>query len=85
GNVSAGQSDPQQLVMADVEEGDVEEDDATNPLAEDWRPSSAAISFVTDSESVLCDFSAGTYALIDDDGPQRWQRTGHEFRNVELV
>ncbi len=85
GSVSAGESDPQQLVFADVEEGDVEEDDATNPLAEDWRPSSAAISFVTDSESVLCDFSAGTYALIEDDGPQRWQRTGHEFRNVELV
>lgn len=85
GSVAAGENDPQQLVMADVEEGDVEEDDATNPLAEDWRPSSAAISFVTDSESVLCDFSAGTYALIEDDGPQRWQRTGHEFRNIELA
>lgn len=85
GSVSAGENDPEQLVMADVEEGDVEEDDATNPLAEDWRPSSAAISFVTDSESVLCNFSAGTYALIEDDGPQRWQRTGHEFWNIELT
>ncbi|MFP1602743.1 helicase-related protein [Microbacterium sp. 2216-1] len=85
GSVPAGENDPEQFVMADVEEGDVEEDDATNPLAEDWRPSSAAISFVTDSESVLCDFSAGTYALIEDDGPQRWQRTGHEFRNIELT
>lgn len=85
GSVTAGENDPQQLVMADVEEGDVEEDEATNPIAEDWRPSSAAISFVTDSESVRCDFSAGTYALIEDDGPQRWQRTGHEFRNIELT
>lgn len=82
---ATGGSDPEQLVMADVEEGDVEEEDAMSPLAEDWRPSSAAISFVTDSESVLCDFSAGTYALIEDDGPQRWQRTGHDFRNIELV
>jgi len=85
GSVAARVSDPQQLVMADVEEADVEEDGAANPLAEDWRPSSAAISFVTDSESVLCDFSAGTYALIEDDGPQRWQRTGHEFLGIELV
>jgi len=85
GSVAAGENDPEQLVMADVEEGDAEEDDETNPIAADWRPSSAAISFVTDSESVLCDFSAGTYALIEDHGPQRWQRTGHEFRNIELT
>ena len=85
GSVAAGGLDPEQLVMADVEEGDVEDDDVTNPIAEDWRPSSTAISFVTDSESVLCDFSAGTYALVEDDGPQRWQRTGHEFRNIELT
>jgi hypothetical protein len=85
GNVDADQGDPKQVVMADVEQGDVEEDDSANLLAEDWRPSSAAISFVTDSEAVICDFSAGTYALVEDEGPQRWQRTGHEFRNIELT
>ncbi|MGP5653844.1 helicase-related protein [Candidatus Corynebacterium faecigallinarum] len=85
GSISAEENDPDQLVMADVERGDVEETDATNPIAEDWRPSSAAISFVTDSESVLCDFSAGTYSLIEDDGPQRWKRTGHEFRDIQLT
>ncbi|MBS1907555.1 MAG: helicase [Actinobacteria bacterium] len=85
GSVAAGEDDPAQLVIADVDEGDVEEGDVMSPIAEDWRPSSAAISFVTDSESVRCDFSAGTYALIEDEGPQRWQRTGHEFRNIELT
>lgn len=85
GSVAAGEIDPGQLIMADVEEGDVEEGDAACPIAEDWRPSSVAVSFITDSESVLCDFSAGTYALIEDDGPQRWQRTGHDYRDVELT
>lgn len=85
GSVAAGEIDPEQLIMADVEEGDVEEGDAACPIAEDWRPSSVAVSFITDSESVLCDFSAGTYALIEDDGPQRWQRTGHDYRDIELT
>lgn len=85
GSVASGEGDPHLLVMADVQDGDVEEEDATNPLAEDWRPSSAAISFVTDAQSVICDFSTGTYALVEDDGPQRWQRTGHSFPNLELT
>lgn len=85
GSFVVGEIDPEQQVLADVEEGDLEEDDPTNPLAEDWRPSSAAISFVTDARSVRCDFAAGTYDLIEDDGPRRWQRTGHEFVDIELV
>ncbi len=54
------------------------------PLAEDWRPSSAAISFVTDVEEVLCSFTGGTYAPIEHDGPPSWKRTAFEFENVEL-
>jgi hypothetical protein len=85
GSVAAGEADPQQLVMADVDEGDIEEEDASVPLAEDWRPSSAAISFVTDGESVLCDFSAATYVPIEDEGLPRWQRVGHRFSGVALA
>lgn len=57
-----------------VEEGDVEESGATVPLAEDWRPSSVAISFVTDAPSVTCHVSGGTYSPVTEDGPPRWQR-----------
>lgn len=57
-----------------VEEGDVEESGASVPLAEDWRPSSVAISFVTDVPSVTCHLSGGTYSPVTDDGPPRWQR-----------
>jgi hypothetical protein len=81
---AGGPSDPEQFVIADVEEGDVEEGDATVPLAEDWRPSSTAVSFVTDSESVLCDFAAATYSPMIDEGPLRWQRQAHTHPNIEL-
>ncbi|WP_026152006.1 helicase-related protein [Actinopolyspora halophila] len=60
---------------SDVADGDVEEDGANVPLAEDWRPSSAAISFVTDGDSVGVDFSCATYTKIEGDGPPRWKRT----------
>ncbi|WP_426622306.1 helicase-related protein [Microbacterium sp. As-52] len=85
GSVAAGEADSDQLVMADVDEGEVEEGDASVPLAEDWRPSSAAISFVTDGETVLCDFSAATYVPIEDGGLPRWQRVGHRFDGIELT
>ncbi|MFC8489428.1 helicase-related protein [Streptomyces sp. NPDC057235] len=62
-------------VTADVPDGDVEENGAGVPLAEDWRPSSVAISFVTDGDSVDVDFSCGTYTAVDGDGPPRWRRT----------
>jgi hypothetical protein len=68
----------------DVVSGDVEEDGAGVPLAEDWRPSSVAISFVTAQVSALCDISGGTYALISDDGPPRWQRSAFRFGGLRL-
>ncbi|MEV6663270.1 helicase-related protein [Streptomyces nigra] len=62
-------------VTADVPDGDVEETGAAVPLAEDWKPSSVALSFVTDGDSVDVDFSCGTYAAVEGDGPPRWRRT----------
>jgi len=67
-----------------VEQGDLEEDGATVPLAEDWRPSSVAISFVTESSSVMCEVRGGTYAPIHDDGPPRWLRHPFSFSGIEL-
>lgn len=74
----------EEFLDADVEEGDVEEDGAAPPLAEDWRPSSVALSFVTAEDAFLCDFSAANYVLIDDDGPQRWARQPQEFSGLVL-
>lgn len=68
---------------ADVPEGDVEEDGAGVPLAEDWRPSSVALSFVTNGSRVVVDFSCGTYASVDADGPPRWRR--RQFDRPDLV
>ena len=67
-----------------VEQGDVEEENASVPLAEDWRPSSVAVSFVTDSPSVLARISGATYSPIDETGPPRWQRRGFCFEKLEL-
>lgn len=82
---SAAASTPEEFLEADVEEGDVEENDASSPLAEDWRPSSAAVSFVTDSDSVLCEFKAAIYTPIEDDGPRRWKRKGFGFSGIEVT
>ncbi|MEU9232502.1 helicase-related protein [Streptomyces subrutilus] len=71
-------------VPADVAEGDVEEDGAGVPLAEDWRPSSVAVSFVTNGDSVGVDFSGGTYAPLGEDGPPRWQRSPFRVDNLVL-
>lgn len=84
GSVVAGEVDPEQLVLADVDEGDLDERDAVATLAEDWRPSSAAISFVTDRQSLICDFAAATYAPIVDADLLRWRRYGHELTDLEL-
>lgn len=84
GSAIAGEVDPEEFVSADVEEGDVEEDDAVPPIAEDWRPSSVALSFVTDKESFFCDFSAATYSRVVDEGPLRWARSKHDFRGIGL-
>ncbi|WP_030760100.1 MULTISPECIES: helicase-related protein [unclassified Streptomyces] len=79
-----GEGTGDEEVSADVAEGEVEEAGAGVPLAEDWRPSSVAISFVTDRDTVLCDFSAGTYRPVTEDGPPRWQRVPFACDGVEL-
>lgn len=71
-------------VSADVPEGDVEEKGDGVPLAEDWKPSSVALSFVTDSDSVDVDFSCGTYAAVEGDGPPRWRRTPFSVDGLDL-
>lgn len=58
---------------ADVIPGEVEDRIAGPPLAEEWRPSSVAISFVTDGDEVLCDVTAATYRAVGEDVP-RWVR-----------
>lgn len=80
-----GETDPEQFVSADVVEGDLEEEDAAPSLAEDWRPSSVALSFVTDKESLLCAFSAANYTPVSDVGPPRWARHGHSFPEIVLA
>ncbi|WP_158889254.1 helicase-related protein [Amycolatopsis anabasis] len=77
------EGDPQ--IEAEVAAGEVEEAGANVPLAEDWRPSSVAISFVTDKPSVSCDFSGGTYQPVKDDGPPRWQRAPFRFESLVLT
>ncbi|MFR9767209.1 helicase-related protein [Nocardia sp. SC052] len=64
--------------------GEIEESDAGVPLAEDWRPSSVALSFVTDQPTVVCRVAGGTYASLEGDGPPRWVRTPFEFADVKL-
>ncbi|MDN5851739.1 MAG: helicase [Actinomycetia bacterium] len=77
-------ADADEDINADVPDGDVEEADANVPLAEEWRPSSVAVSFVTDGDSVLCDFSGGTYAPVDGDGPPSWRRTPFAHNDLKL-
>jgi hypothetical protein len=71
-------------VAADVPQGDVEEDAAQVPLAEVWKPSSVAISFVTDGSSVDVDLSCGTYTFVGGDGPPTWQRERFSMDNLVL-
>lgn len=78
-------TEPLQGSLSGVQDGDVEEDGAGVPLAEDWRPSSIAISFVTDTPSAVCEFSGGTYAPISDDGPPRWQRQPFRLDGLEVA
>lgn len=71
-------------IDADVPSGEVDDKDARFSIAEDWRPSSVAISFITDGHFVLCDFDGGTYAPLDVDGPPQWQRTPFRFLGLRL-
>ena len=64
--------------------GEVEEDGAAVPIAEDWRPSSVAISFITDHPAVSVRFAGATYSAIDDGGPPRWQRRPFIFNDLAL-
>lgn len=73
------------FVHAEVDTGEVEEGGAAAPLAEDWRPSSVAVSFVTDRAEVYCDFTAATYEPEDVDGVTRWHRRGRTFPDVLLT
>lgn len=82
---TAGGSEHTAEIEADVAAGDVEQDGAGVPLAEDWRPSSVAISFVTDKPTVRCDLSGGTYEPVAGDGPRRWQRRPFRFDGVDLA
>ncbi|MDF0512391.1 helicase-related protein [Agromyces sp. H3Y2-19a] len=75
-------------VEADVDgiiafDGEMEENGSAVPIAEDWRPSSAAISFITDSDAVVCDVAGATYAAVAGDGPPSWRRT--PFAVCDLV
>jgi hypothetical protein len=71
-------------IDADVLEGEMEDLNAAIPLAEDWRPSSVAISFVIDGATVLCSFAGGTYAPIEGEGPPQWKRTPFSFEALKL-
>jgi hypothetical protein len=79
------QADPDDELSADVPAGDLEEDGAAIPLAEDWRPSSVAISFVTDGGSVEGHFSCGTYSQASDDGPPMWRRSPFGSGKITLT
>jgi hypothetical protein len=81
----SGDLDVDTDVEGDVPSRDLEEDGAGVPLAEDWRPSSVAISFVTDATTVTCDFSGASYQSVVGDGPPRWQRFPFRFEAVELA
>lgn len=65
-------------------DGEVEENGAAVPIAEDWRPSSAAISFITDSDTVACTVAGATYAAIEGDGPPSWRRTPFAISDLTL-
>lgn len=66
-------------------DGEVEENGAAVPIAEDWRPSSAAISFITNAKAVLCDVAGATYRAVESDGPPSWRRTPFEITGLELT
>jgi hypothetical protein len=64
--------------------GEVEERGAAVPISEEWRPSSVAISFVTDHAAAVCGLSGGTYEAIDADGPPRWRHRPFSFDRLEM-
>lgn len=79
-----GLADEHSLIDSDVVPGEIEDLGAGVPLAEDWQPSSVAVSFLTDGDTVLCNLSGGTYALLDRDGPPIWQRSPFSLQQLKL-
>lgn len=71
---------PEEETSADVPEGDVEE--ASEPLAEDWRPSSTAVSFVTDASRVRVQLAFGAYVPLPENGLERWRRVPAELKDI---
>lgn len=71
-------------VTAEVEAGELDEDVVLTPVAETWRPSSAAISFATDGKVVSCAVSAGTYARLEVNDDAGWRRRPWSVENIEL-
>lgn len=65
-------------------DGEIEEGGVGVPIAEDWRPSSVAISFIIDNSSVICDVAGATYKTVDWDGPPSWSRTPFSISGLEL-
>lgn len=65
-----------------------DDDNPVDAVAEDWRPSSVAVSLVTDAPSVLCTFDFAVYQQLSDTDegqtPRQWQRLPLGERSVEL-
>lgn len=78
---SAGDVDSDAATSSD---GEVEEGGAGVPIAEDWRPSSVAISFVTDRPEVFCTLAGATYDPIETEGPPSWRRLPFDFPGLTL-
>ncbi|WP_345076013.1 helicase-related protein [Brachybacterium paraconglomeratum] len=83
GSASRGNSESD-IDGATASDGEIEEDAAGVPIAEDWRPSSVAISFITDTSSVTCEVTGATYKAVDWDGPPSWRRTPFTISGLEL-
>ncbi|PWJ26063.1 helicase-like protein [Branchiibius hedensis] len=72
-------------IEAEVETpGEVEERGAAVPVSEEWRPSSVAISFVTDRATAVCNLAGGTYEAVEGDGPPRWRRRPFFVEDLEM-
>lgn len=74
----------EEALSSSVEQGDLEEGGGGVQLAEDWRPSSVAISFVTNAESISCRATGGTYEPVSDEGPPRWRRHPFSFTDLDM-
>lgn len=63
-------------------------EDEVIQTASDWRPSSAAISFIHSGDQVLCDLNFGTYLEYvessDSGGPRSWKRNQETLENISL-